>query len=477
MENSKLLSVLRCFDNKQLQSLHDFVASPYFNKRREIVLFYEHLLQSSPDFKGAKVQKEAAYAGIYGLDDPYNEKQMGYLMSDLFALIERFLAIERDSQNEMNQYRLLLEIYQEWTVEKPFHHVLRAAQKYQEKNTKRDYHYYFDQYFIHSQENIFFDKQKKHLFDNSLQKAIDNFDLYYLALKLKYSCEMFNRKRLVISEYNIILLNEILNYLQKNPHDDVPVVAIYASILRCMMENDKEEYYNQLIENLNKYIHFFTIEEARDMYLYAANYCICKVNIGNIKYLNELLNLYKMMLEKNIAFDNSGYLSPWTYINIVTIGTRNKDYEWTNNFIHQYQKHLAPQFRKNAFYYNLAYLYFHQKHYDKTLKLLNEVIFDDVIYSISAKLLQLNIYYELNEHDAFESLCISFSTYLKRNKLITADKKARYTQFIRLLSQLHRLPKTNKKALLDIKQEVEKAKGLVSKSWLLEKIDQKLGIK
>lgn len=470
MENSKLILVLRNFSPKQLQSFSDFVASPYFNKKNELVVFYTYLLRQAPYFSGEGVRRQKVYANVYGKETPYNEKQLGYLMSDLFALMEQFLVVEKNDKEDMPYYLHLLDFYLEKNLEKPFHHVLRTAQKYQENTPFRDFMYYYNQFQLYSREYMFFDYQRKHLFDENLQKALDNLDYYYLALKLRYSCEITNVQKMLTSQYDLKLFNEIWAYIQMYPQNDVPIVAIYTRIFYCMTDGDNETHFEELKQLLKDNIQLFPIEEARSMYIYAINYCIGKVNAGSSIYLGEMLQLYQILLDKRIIFDNQNNISPWTYINLVTIGVRNQDYEWTHNFINEYQKFLAPQFRQNAYSYNLAYLYFHQKDYDKTLSLLNEVVFDDVIYSIDSKLLLLRTYYELGEYNAFESLCISFSTYLKRNKLITNDKKNRYIQFIRFISQIHR--QSPNKPLADIEKEVQKTKGLVNKAWLLEKITQ-----
>lgn len=53
-----------------------------------------------------------------------------------------------------------------------------------------------------------------------------------------------------------------------------------------------------------------------------------------------------------------GYLSPWTYKNIVIAALRAGEFEWTEQFIKSYKNKLNEKFRINAFNYNMGYLLF-----------------------------------------------------------------------------------------------------------------------
>lgn len=180
MENSKLITLLRMLSEKQLKKLLDYVNSPYFNKKQEIALFCGELIRFAPNFEHKKLTKEYLYTKVSGQKN-FDEKEMGYWMSDLVKLTEDFIAIEQTKNNEPLQHNTLLEYYLTQKAEKFFLATLRNAQKFQDQYPYRDYSYYQNQYQIHERENEFFDRQKKHAGDDSLQKAIDNFDVYYLS--------------------------------------------------------------------------------------------------------------------------------------------------------------------------------------------------------------------------------------------------------------------------------------------------------
>lgn len=473
MTSSKLISILQHFSKRQLKRLEDFVASPYFNKKEEVEIFYRYLLQYSPDFEAKRMTKENAYRYVYPSKTDYQEKMVGYWMSDLLKLAEDFLAQEQLQQNPIQKGIYLLEIYNNWQLEKPFQSTIRPLRKIQASPPHYDHQYYYNEFLLHAHENVYFDRQKKHIYDQSLQKAIDNLDLYYLSEKLRYCCEILNRQNVMVSNYELRLMNEILDYLKQNPHDDVPPIAVYTAILRCLLEKENEQHFKHLKEVLKKYAHLFSKQEARDMYLYGVNYCIGKIRIGKENYRAEVFDVYREALQKETIFEGK-YLSPWSFMNIVDVGVSTKEFEWTQSFIEDYKDRLAPNFRQNAYAYNLAYLYFHQSRFKNALSLLHEVTFDDIGYSIKSRTLLLRVYYELDEIDPFYSLIDSFKIYLKRNKLLSEGRKRIYLNFIKFIARLSRLPKGQNSRLLKLKKQIEATPNTANVKWLFQKVEEKL---
>ena len=111
---------------------------------------------------------------------------------------------------------------------------------------------------------------------------------------------------------------------------------------------------------------------------------------------------------------------------------REKDYYWTERFISEYGLHLPETYRENAITYNMANLYFYKKEFAKVIELLQEVAYEGDNYSLGSKSILMATYYETDEIDALYSLCDSFKAYLKRNKLISRDKKEGYKNLINL---------------------------------------------
>lgn len=470
MHNSKLLDALRVLTPKQLRKMEDFVASPFFNKNDDACRLFASMRKYEPSFNHKDLEKERIYKIAFP-KEKYDEKKLGYLMSDMQKLIDKFLAYNELMEHPVQHEYYLMTSYIDYGLDKHFSKTMKDAQQAQKENHYRDADYFYNEFLLEALNNVYFDKQRKHAYDESLQRAIDNLDLYYLAQKLKYSCELFNRKNIVAADYRLRLLDEILVYLKDKVFEEAPAVAIYHQILMTLTDKENERHYKKLNELLREHGGKFPVLEARDMYLYAQNYCIKQINSGNQSYLNELFHLYKTMLDKKIAFDGK-YITPWTYKNIVGVALRVEEYKWVEKFIHEFKEHLAPEMRENAFAFNLASFYFNKGNFNKALELLRNVEFTDIVYSLDSKAMLLRIYYELNAIDPLLSLLDSFQVYLRRNKLISDNQKTIYQNLVHFVKEATRVRKGDKEAAMKLKEKIEKTKQVAYMQWLMKKVEE-----
>ena len=206
------------------------------------------------------------------------------------------------------------------------------------------------------------------------------------------------------------------------------------------------------------------------MYVYAKNYCIRKINHGDIEYIRELFDLYKVMLKDRIIFKDN-YLSQFDYKNIVYLGLRISEFDWVQQFIVKYNEHLDPAIRANAYTYNMAYFHFFQNNYDEVLTLLRSVEFTDFYYHLDSKSLLLKTYFELEESEAFFSLIEAFKVYIKRNNLIPAYQKSGYTNMIKLTSKMFKWKLNPRNDLQDLVDEFNNTKPVVDVLWIKKKLE------
>lgn len=473
MQESKLIDTIRCLSRKELRRFEDYVKSPFFNKNEDLVNFYVYLKSLAPRFPEDLLHRKSVYEHSFPGTE-YNEKHLGYLMSDLLLLAEAFIAYERYSRERILPLYHILSAYNEWDLDKNYNAVMREATDRQEKYPYRDTTYYFNQYLLATVSNLNFDKQKKRKFDLNLQEAADNLDLFYLAVKLKYCCEIINRTNVLSGSYELRLLNEIINYLNQRPDEQIPAIAIYHRIALMLTESDKEEHFHKLKSLLAQHSDKFPLHEIRDIYAYAQNYCAKKINTGNTRYLREAFSLFQALLEKKILFTDK-YLSHQTYKNIVTVALRLQEYGWAEKFIYEYRDSLTPEFRETAFAYNYANLCFHKRDYSEALKSLLRVDFPDVYYHLNTKLLMLKIYYEINEEEALYSLIDAFKIYLKRNKLVSEYQRKTYFNLLRFVQKLMRLIPGKSQKLDELEKQIRDTQDTTNMKWLMDKLQEKRG--
>ncbi len=465
--------MLRNLGSKELNRFSEYLGSPFFNKDTDLLIFYNHIRKYAPEFDSKSLEKERLVKkGIPGIT--INEKKLGYMMSDVVDHVEGFIRYNTYFENTLEGYCNTLRVYNKWENDKLFDQTLREAREYLEKDPYRNAPYFYKEYLLQSELNLFFDRQKKRAYDASLQKAADYLDLFYIATKLKYSCELINRQKLVATDYELRFLKEISDHLRETAYDAYPSITIYYQILMTFVENDIDAHFEKLKTLLEEHTDKFPPDEAKDMYAYAQNYAIRKINAGNAHYLREYFNLSKQALEKELLMVD-GYLSPWTYKNIVIAALRAGETGWTEQFIKNYKTKLNEKFRTNAYNYNLAYLLFFKGQYGEALKLINQVEFTDIFYALDSRTMLIKIYYQMDEWDPMQSAIEAFKVYLRRNKTLSENVKVLYSNFLKFIDKLSRLTRRDKLKLNEMLVKLEETKQVADIGWLRQKIDEKRG--
>lgn len=467
-----MLDILKKFSSRELGRFGDYLSSPFFNKDEEVVVFYHYIRKYAPEFDSRNLEKDRILKkGIPGLD--ITEKKLGYIMSDIVDYAEGFIRYNTYFENELEGYCNVLRVYNKWENDKLFDQTLREAKDYLEKDPYRNAPYFYKEYLLQSELNLFFDRQKKRAYDASLQKATDYLDLFYIATKLKYSCELINRQKLVATDYEVRFLKEISDHLKDHSYDAHPSITIYYQILMTFVENENDAHFEKLKNLLQEHTDKFPPDEAKDMYAYAQNYAIRKINAGQQQFLREYFNLSRQALEKELLMVD-GYLSPWTYKNIVIAALRAGEFEWTEQFIKSYKNKLNEKFRSNAYNYNLAYLLFFKGQYGDALRLINQVEFTDIFYALDSRTMLIKIYYQMDEWDPMQSAIEAFKVYLRRNKTLSDNVKDLYSNFLKFIDKLSRLTRRDKAKLEELLEKLESTKQTADLGWLRQKVEEKL---
>lgn len=467
MQKSKLVDLLRTLSEKQLSELKAFCKAKMYGKNDHPLRLLELLTPSKK--RVAKLPtKEEAHRHLFP-NRRFSEKQLSYVMTDLLHLVETYIITEEALAEEFPNRLRLLRYYDSTRLEKHYEEVMRETEKLMESNPFEDASKHYNEFLLYEIRNHHFDRLKERRHDDSLQKAIDNLDIYYLIIKLKHSCEIVNRQRFSSSTYELRFMNEILQYLEANPHEQVPALACYYHIYRMLTDPENETWFRKLRQLLDEHSAHFPDSEAKDMYDYALNYCIIRINEGKQEFLNEVFLIYQTLLDKELLFIEKT-LSPWSFKNIVVVALRLKQYKWAEDFIERYKNRISPEFRSNAYAYNRAYVHFHRKQYEQALLMLQSVEFTDIYYSLDTRSLMLKIYFELDELEALRSHLSAFRLFLQRNKLVSESMRTVYINQIRFIQRILRLQPGDVTARAKLKADLGTTAQIADKSWVEEKV-------
>jgi hypothetical protein len=469
MYKSKPILLLSALSSSDLRSFERFLRSPFFNRNEQLIALFTILKKEHPEMNSPNLDREKLYQKLFNSKD-FNESKLRYIFSDLTKLIEKFIIISELDKEPATQQLQLLKFFRNNNLDKYFSSTYDDAVNTLNRSPVKDSDYFFNAYLMDEQWYAYSSLKRDKSLDKVLQNAANNLDNFYLSKRLKYLAEMLTRQNFLNSNYDMKLMAPLLEHLKNRDYSALPAIHIYYLVLLTLIEEHNEAHFHELIILLDQFKDSFSKEELRDLYFLAQNYCTKKINTGKEEYLRHFFSLSLILLSQELIFENN-FIIPSAFKNIVTVGLRLEEFDWTENFIYGFKDKLHPKFRENAFTYNLAWLHFFKGEFKKTLRLLNNVEYMDVYYILDSKILLLKTYYELEEIDAFHSLADSFYVYLRRNELISSYQKNICLNFVKFVKRLMKAKLGDQKAASGLRSELNTATQVAGIAWLIKKCE------
>ncbi len=470
MNSSKLYSILEYFNKYEQNRLRKYLLSPYFNKNQTLVHLFEILIKNINSQTPKELSKEGVWKKL-NKSEKYDDVRFRKHFSDLLKLVEGFLAQQVYEENPLHQATYLMEAIEINKMEKLYNSSMKSARRLSNQQFQKPANYYYHQYQI---ERIYYElaqHELKRAKKTNVEEIANNLDRFYIAEKLRLYCLVLNQKLVASHEYELLFMDEIISHVNKNNYnfDSIPAISIYYQVFLTITETANQNHYFKLKSLLENHSLEIPKHEVLPIYHSAINYCIQNANKGQQQFLQELFDLYFDLIKKEIIFTD-GELSPWDFKNIVSCALRLGNYDWTEEFIKTYSSYLPEDFRENAVSFNLAQLYYYQKEFNKVIRLLQTVEYEDFTYNLNSKTMLLLIYYETDEIEALYSLLESFRAYLNRHKNLPDHRRIHYLNLIKFTKKLTKIMPGESKALLKLKEEIKTTKEIANLKWLKEKI-------
>lgn len=479
MKKNRFLDLYQNFPTKERKQFVLYVHSVFFNQNKNLQALIGAIEQC------VKAKKAVDKREMYSLCFPqeaYNELKYNNLISDLLYLLYDFLAQSRYNREKVLQKQLLIRtlLDQEWL--EPCIMQLERYTQLQESQTWQDSNYWYAAYQLQDLQDQHLMSQEKRAYTPHLQSRSDALDRFYQLEKIKIACDMASRSTAVRADYHCVFIEDIIQWYQEHPQELAmfPAFQVYLAAYN-MFTNKDDGAYLQLKRLLQPHLKLIPQQELRLLYTYVLNFAVLRINSGENQYYQEILLLYKLLLDEAIIFKN-GTLTQWTFTNIITAGIRTRDYEWTERFIEDYQHYLTPDLRQNVYTYNLVSLYFEKKDYPSALRMLHNVEFTDAFYHLSAKLIQLKSYYLLAENEALLALINATRRFVQRNRQLSDYQKKSSLNFLHILQRLSQL----RYATADIRDtgrfkkqlsnDLMALQPLANKQWLEEVLEQNFSL-
>ena len=464
MTNTLLFEFIAALDLRERQEARKWLLSPAHNERESSLRLFDCLVEYHFELQ-LSPERARVFKAIFP-DQKYSDQQLRLECTYLLQTLEDWLRWRTWSKTPADQ-SLLMAAYRNKGLDKHFVRTARKAQAQQKKSKWRDHRFHYQQYLIEEELYLYRSRAGRGRPLN-LQQQEDALHKAMLGYKLRLACLSLAHQRVSGAAYNIALLPDILEQAAGDEWSDVPAVAIYYQAYLMYQNDDNDQAFHRFEKLLFEYLPLFPDQEGRDLVLLGINFCIRQINRKGEAYFREALALYRQGLERNLLRED-GYLSAFTFSNIVIIAIRSGELEWAAHFIQHYQRQLEPS-RRNAIYaLNAARLAYHQDKHREALLLLHQFSDRDFIHTLSAKIIQLKIFYEGADFQLLAAHIKNTRAYLRRVKTDSYHKQI-YVNIFSLTDQLMKLPPYDQEKKKALRQQILNTEPLTEKEWLLAQL-------
>ncbi|MEZ4924675.1 MAG: hypothetical protein R3A50_00250 [Saprospiraceae bacterium] len=463
MNNSKLFQLLQTFSSVELRELSKFAANPYFNQRSETNALLQMLIKSWSEGRNPP-SKESIHKTIFGKGN-YNDHRIRMAMSALLRIAEKYL-VTKSLLDDKPAYQLRLSQILE---ERNLPNLANTAWQYgfdalaQDPERNSDHFY---QEYVYQEEKYKAIQNSPEVETMDLQPLSDQLDIAFISRKLAQACFLLAHQARYNSTCDFGLLETILPKAEDYLH--YPAVSVYYYCYQSLTQATQHHFFRSFKEQLFQCDELFTVAEMQDLYILAINYCTRRYNEGELAFLQDQFDLYKIGFEKGI-FMPKGILSRFTYLNAATIALKIKEYAWLEDFIRHYKAYLELPYQDSLFAFNMARLEYQQKHYGDALLLLQKAEYRETMLALAAKTLQLKIYYESGEFDLLLSHLQAITAFIRRKKIMGYHRD-NYLNLVQFVNRLLEVAPGDKSTRQSLRSKIEASKPLAEKEWLLEQV-------
>lgn len=480
MINNTLVELFKSLNKSELRQFHDFLNSPFFNRKKQAVDLFNYLKDFYPDFDDVKkLDRKNVYMALYP-GKPYNYGIMKNIIYELNLLGEKFLEIICYSENKSDQWRNLLTQLTERNLNKSFKKNLKKAELLIQRGTGDDAYFRYKMdiellKFNYHIKNI--GRIEKPKFDLNASKYLISFFLIKF-FKINYNFLVHNVNFGVANDFRF--LDEVLNYINKTPDVDSVILLYYKRFMLMYKENDTT--YREFKKLVKEQFKHLARKEQFNTYNNLLNYCYGKIVSGESGYYKELFNIYNEMISNNIiTVTENDYFDAVHFRLAAETGAILKKFEWTENFIKQFSEKLHPKIKANEINFAFAYYFFMRKNYDKAQHHLAQIHLHTAYDKVYLYIIQSMLLYETRQFENLISEVDSIRHFAINNKLLAAEHRNYLMKYVRYLNDLVRLKMKehddNEVGINKIKEILSSENGILEKNWLLEKLEELSGKK
>lgn len=460
-------NILLSLNSKECSKFKEYLNSPYFNKINTLPNLFESIIALN------KANKNKFDEGDF-LRKVYEKPTVRKYRFDLVKLkehFERFIALKKFEENELNACQYILEdyLYREGGIyfEKKYEKVKNLFDE-----APIDVQHYQNKYKLEELLDCYIKLyEKEKVGDTNLQAISDIIDLDFILKKICFSVLMLNRANVGKTEYNFGLRQFVLDHLKANPEINNPLIKQFYYAFEILSGNNKSNMLRKLnieLKNNNNNI----AEDMTNLLCIILQNNLKRIDDVKLKLHNELWKLYDIVLGQKHAQHN-GKLPVVFFKNIISIGLELGDFGYVEELLKKYKNKLIPADQAEAAYnYNKGKLFIYKGNPENAWDLVRDIQFKDAIHKLDFRCLEIMLYYDLKELSVLEYQINAFKVALTPNRSTNVKNThiKVYRNFINIIKKMHLFQTTlnpNKDEIIKLVKRIEKSYQFANRKWLL----------
>lgn len=440
-----------------------WLACPLHNRREDVCLLFGVRCRD-----GLGLLPEVEYKTVYA-DEPFDGARFRQLEHQLLKRLEAYLAWEHYQRDNTAAGNHLLLTLRDRGLDDHRRTRLRRYRPTPPAGTNRLRHEYFQ-----AREQYELDLAASRGGRADYLSPETTLERYILALRLRQTCNTLAHQQLHKTgrHYSIPRLEALLADANEKPFRDDPFIRLYYLVTRLQLDDavTSEPAFAELIQLLESSGDELPQEDQRNLLLLAINYGLRRANTGWEPAIVATFTLYRLGLDREILYDR-GRISLFAFNNILGLALRLKEVDWATRFLATEADRLPEKGGSEVMALGLARLALANGKDGEALRHLQQADFKDFIHHLTARVLQLKIYFRQDSYTLLQSHISSTRKLLTRRRGIGYHLQ-NYRNIFAFANAILRLGPDDAKAANQLYQRIEATEPCTEKPWLLERLKE-----
>lgn len=479
MSQIKAFQILSSLNEEEFEKFHKFLQSPYFNRSKDILRFFNSVRKYYPMFSNPKLDNKILYKKIYP-GKIYNEGTIRNLFSELGSLSEKFLGYVVYEESFLFKYNIVSEL-NDRSFDKLF---VKTHKKFtdeldksiNETDQKNLYSFLLDNEM--EMHNIRMNKGETIASrDYGAESLFTYFIGNFFIKDINWNARYYNSN--TIADYNIVKdffektdIGGIIANMKANNVVDADKIEIEYFLYRALQNG--ENCYEKLVHILSL-IRVLRAETATEQIV---NYYVSVLNVLNhhMKSDDKLLKILsfeikKEMVEKNLTTERRGRMKQIEFITILDAALNVQELEWAKNFLENKIKVVEEALQPDLYNFYKAKILFAENKFNESNEFLSKVKNESFFLRMDVKTLKMRNYYELGFIEAGFSAAEALQQFLLRTDILSPKRKEGFTNFLKFYKALLKKKADADEDIDYLKKEISECKIVRNKIWLTEKVN------